>query len=84
MNLTTQHLEHPSPTFLRQRAATEARLGVGARIVKFFMDAPPPDAPSRQEIDALLAENSRLRAEVQIARLELAKLFGDDDEDEDW
>lgn len=75
MNLTTHHLEHPSEAFVQERAATEARLGV--RLWKYFMDdAPPQDAPCRAEVDALLAENERLRKGVEEAKVALARAFG--------
>lgn len=76
MNLLTHHLEHPSPTFLRQRARAEARMGVGTRLVKFFMDDAP--AIGYGEYDALIAENERLRRSVAAARLALARAFGDE------
>lgn len=72
MNLTTHHL--PTPRFLRQRAATEARLGV--RLVKFFCDE--PRAVGYGEYDALIAENEKLRTSVAAARVALARAFGDE------
>lgn len=38
MNLTLQHLEHPSPRFVAARASSEARLG--CKLVKYFCDTP--------------------------------------------
>lgn len=76
MNLLTQHLEQPSHRFVTQRAHTEQRLG--CRIWKYFCDEPPPAAPSRTEIDRLLAENERLRKGAEEARIALGRAFGDD------
>lgn len=79
MNLSTQHLCNaglPTPRFLRQRAKAEARLGVGAKLVKFFCDE--PRANGYGEFDALLAENAKIRASVAEARKALARAFGDE------
>lgn len=72
MNLTTQHL--PSHRFIHERAHTEQRLG--CRLVKFFCDEPPPAAPSRTEINRLIATSERLVLETAALRLQVRKQFG--------
>lgn len=84
MNLLTQHLsvpfetglELPSHRFVTERTRAEVRLG--SKLCKFFCDEPAQAAPCRAEIDALLADNLRLRAGVEEARVALAKAYGDE------